>query len=75
MSGLRGLLTPAEAAARLGLSRARVYAIIRDGRLATVRVGGRILVRESSVAKFKPRPRGRPRKKPVKEARKRGAKK
>lgn len=61
---LKGFLTTAEAAERLGLAQSYVYYLISQGRLDAVRLGGRmLLVDEKSVKSFKPRPRGRPRKK------------
>ncbi|MBL7223192.1 MAG: helix-turn-helix domain-containing protein [Candidatus Brocadiae bacterium] len=61
---LQGFLTTAEAAKRLGLARTYVYYLIKDGQLKAVRVGARmLLVDAESVRKFRPRPRGRPRKK------------
>jgi len=60
---IKGYLTVPEAAERRGLSRPYVYELVREGRLECVRVGRTILIRTSSVRRFKRRPRGRPRKK------------
>ncbi|NQT93603.1 MAG: helix-turn-helix domain-containing protein [Lentisphaerae bacterium] len=61
---LKGFLTTAEAAQRLGLAQSYIYYLISQGRLDAARLGGRmLLVDEKSVEDFKPRPRGRPRKK------------
>jgi excisionase family DNA binding protein len=59
------LLTTAEAAAKLGISRSRVLAMIRDRRLKAEKVGRDWIIQEadlsaSPVANRKP---GRPRKK------------
>jgi len=63
LMGVRGLISVAEAAERLGVSSSHAYNLVATERLRSVKVGTHILVRESSVASFKPRPVGRPRKK------------
>lgn len=45
-------LTTAEAAGRLGVSRRRINALIRQGRIAAVRVGRDWLVDPSSLDSF-----------------------
>lgn len=69
---VKGYLSVAEAAKRIGVDRSRVYRIIKAGRLKAVEVAGRIVLRESDVAKYKPLPIGRPRKK---KARRKASKK
>ena len=65
---LKGFMTTAEAARKLGLAQSYVYYLIKHGRLKAVRVGARLLLVDAeSVRKFKPRPRGRPRKKKEEE--------
>ena len=65
MAALKGYLTAAEVAERLGLGVNRVYQFIWSGRLEAVRVGGKtLLVSETAVKRFKRQPPGRPRKKP-----------
>lgn len=67
MAALKGFLTVAEVAERLGVSPNRVYQLIAADRLPAERVGGKtLLVPEVSVRRFKRRPTGRPRKKPKK---------
>ena len=64
MAELKGYLTVAQTAERLGVSAAQVYVYIERGRLPATRLGGTMLiVRESDVAKFQRPRRGRPRKK------------
>lgn len=45
-------LTIAEAAARLGVSRAYAYQLANDGTLPTVRLGRRILVPAEAIARL-----------------------
>lgn len=45
-------LSAVEAASVLGLSRTMVYRLISDGRLRSVRVGGRVLVPLDAVHDF-----------------------
>lgn len=63
------LLTVAEAAARLRVTRASLYAAIREGRLTGVRVLGKVGVPPAALANYVPRsygarkgarPKGRP---------------
>jgi len=64
MAALKGYLTTAEAAERLGISQSYLCRLIRQGRLEAMRLGGKVLlIRAESVRRFKRRPRGRPRKK------------
>lgn len=37
------------AALRLGVSRRTFYALVKDGRLRTIKIGGRVLVAESEL--------------------------
>jgi excisionase family DNA binding protein len=60
-----GKLTTAEVADRLGVSRARIHALIRAGRLPTVRVGPLHLIDPADLELVKVRRPGRPW--PVKE--------
>lgn len=46
------LYTVAQVVERLGLSRARVYQLLNEGRLRSVKIGARRLVRESALAEF-----------------------
>ena len=57
---MQGLLSVSEAAARLGVSRVRVWQWIKEGRLKAERLGNAWAIRERDLAKFKPRPTGRP---------------
>jgi excisionase family DNA binding protein len=58
------LLSPAQAAERLGVSARRVRALIHEGRLPAVRVGGRHILRASDVAAFERLPHGYPKGRP-----------
>ena len=59
-------LTPAEAAKLKGVSRAAIYAAIADGRLAHIRVLGRLALRTADVLAWTPTPHsGRPKGIPV----------
>lgn len=67
------LLTVTETAQRLGITKASVYEAVREGRLACVRVLGKIGIPESAVTSYAPRayreragssPVGRPRTRP-----------
>ena len=55
-----GKLTTAEVAERLGVTRARVLALIRVGRLPTVRAGPLHLIDPSDLELVKDRKPGRP---------------
>ena len=46
------LLRPDEAAAILRISRSMVYAMAADGRLESVRIGGSLRIRSSSVSEM-----------------------
>lgn len=54
MSGQNGeeLLTPAEAAKRKGVAPATIYRAVNDGRLACVRILGRIGIRPADLDGF-----------------------
>jgi len=43
------LISPTEAAGRLGITPRRVYALIHDGRLGSQRIGGRLLIHRRDV--------------------------
>jgi excisionase family DNA binding protein len=62
MKELSGLVSETQAAERLGIEPSRVHRMIKAGRLPAVRVAGRIAIRESALAKCRPMPHGRPRK-------------
>jgi excisionase family DNA binding protein len=51
-----------EAAAKLGISRRQVQALILDGQLPAQRVGRSYVVRAEDLEQFERRPVGRPRK-------------
>ena len=60
---IKGFWTTAEAAERLGIAQSYVYFLIKKQRLKAVRVGEKVLLVDAeSARKFRPRPRGRPRK-------------
>jgi hypothetical protein len=48
----RGLIRQADAARHLGLSRQRVHALIRRGRIGTITYKGQIFVAEQSLRLF-----------------------
>jgi excisionase family DNA binding protein len=54
------MLTSSEAAAKLGISRRRMLAIIATGRVPTVRVGTMHLIDPADLAKVRERKPGRP---------------
>jgi excisionase family DNA binding protein len=54
------LLTLAQAADRLGVSRQRLHALIQAGRLPAERLGHAWIIRAADLAAFTPRPPGRP---------------
>lgn len=56
------LLTTAEVAARLGVKRRQVQALIKRNLLPAARYGRAWLVKESDLAAYRPRPAHRPRK-------------
>lgn len=45
-------MTPREAASAIGLGKDTVYELIHTGRLEAVRVGRRILVTKTAIARF-----------------------
>jgi excisionase family DNA binding protein len=55
-----GLLTTNETAAKLGVSRRRVLALVASGRLPAVRVGNQFLIQPADLAKVRDRKPGRP---------------
>ncbi|MCE5310421.1 MAG: helix-turn-helix domain-containing protein [Acidobacteriales bacterium] len=55
-------ISQAEAARLRGVSRQAIALLVKKGRLATLKVGGRLLVRRKDVEGFTPDPAGRPRK-------------
>ena len=67
-----GKLTTAEVAERLGVTRARVLALIRADRLPTVRIGPLHLINPADLERVKVRKPGRPWPKKPKPAAKRG---
>ncbi|HEX8568211.1 MAG TPA: helix-turn-helix domain-containing protein [Pyrinomonadaceae bacterium] len=60
--GKNSLLTTAEVAARLGVTRWRINALIKSKRLPAERFGAIFLVRESDLRLVENRKPGRPRK-------------
>jgi excisionase family DNA binding protein len=58
-------LTTAEVAKRLGVTRARVLALIYEGRLKAEKVGVQLLIAPADLAKLKILKTGRPKKKPA----------
>ncbi len=57
---MNGLLTTAEAAERLGVTRWRVNALIRDGRLKATRLGQIFVIEEGDLKAVEHRKPGRP---------------
>ena len=65
---LKDWISQAEAARIKGLSQERIRQLVQEGRLQSMEVAGRKLVRRSEVEVFVPKPEGRPSKKsPTKE--------
>ena len=56
-------ISQAEAARIRGVSQERIRQLVQEGRLQSIEVAGRKLVRRSEVEAFVPKPEGRPRKK------------
>jgi len=55
------LLTPAQAARLMDVSREWIRRLMRDGKLATIEIAGRPFVRHKEVMSYKPGPKtGRP---------------
>ena len=54
------LISISEAARVRGVSHAAIQDLIKRGKLSTINVGGRRLLRRSEVDSFKPEPIGRP---------------
>ena len=52
VSDLPLLLSPAEAARQLSLSRDRVYGMIREGEIASVQLGRRIAIRREELIRY-----------------------
>jgi excisionase family DNA binding protein len=59
----RGPVTVTQAAAELGVSRARVHALIKVGRLAAAKLGNQYVIGLKDLAKVRDRKPGRPPKK------------
>ena len=53
-------MSQAEAARLRGVSRQAIAKLVNNGRLQTLQVGGRALVRRDEVVSFSPNPAGRP---------------
>ena len=68
------LLTTIEAATRLGLSKPRITALIRAGRLPAERFGNAYMIKESDLKLVEDRKPGRPKKALKKESNKSNAK-
>ena len=49
MADLGKLLSVAEVATRRGIRKEAVYALIRNGRLSSLRIAGKVVVRESAL--------------------------
>jgi hypothetical protein len=62
---LEDLITQAEAARLRGVMPVAIVDLIRRGRLQTIEIASRRLVRRSEVLSFKEKPGGRPCTKPV----------
>ena len=60
---LRDWISQAEAARIRGVSQERIRQLVKEGRLQSLEVAGRKLVRRSEVEVFVAKPEGRPRKK------------
>jgi excisionase family DNA binding protein len=58
---MAGFLTVPQAAAKLGVHRTRVNALIRAGRLPAQKMGRDYLIKPADLAKVKDRKPGRPR--------------
>jgi excisionase family DNA binding protein len=54
------VLTALEAAAELGVSRSRIFALIRSGRLAAERIGTQYVIKPRDLEKVRERKPGRP---------------
>jgi excisionase family DNA binding protein len=67
---LEDWISQAEAARIRGVSQERIRQLVQEGRLQSLEVAGRKLVRRSEVEAFVPKPEGRPAKKtaPKKQA-------
>lgn len=53
-------ISQAEAARIRGVSRQAITKLVAKGRLRSVEIGGRVLVRREDVERFEPLPAGRP---------------
>lgn len=53
-------VSQAEAARMRGVTRQAISNLIRNGRLRTLEIGGRVLVSRADVEQFEPLPAGRP---------------
>jgi len=63
LDSTQDLISQAEAARLRDVSRASISELIKRGRLATIVIAGKVLVRRSDVLKFKELKRGRPKSK------------
>ena len=61
------LISQAEAARIRGVSHQTISYLIKQGRVRTFDVGGRLFVLRSEIENYESRPAGRPRKKPAKQ--------
>jgi len=58
------LLSLAQAASRLGISRQRLHSLIQAGRIPAIRIGNGWFIETDTLDNWKPAPNGRPRKAP-----------
>ena len=63
LDSTQDLISQSEAARLRNVSRASISELIKRGRLATIVIAGKVLVRRSDVLKFKELKRGRPKSK------------
>jgi excisionase family DNA binding protein len=57
------VLTVTEVAGKLGVTRSRVLALIRDGRIPVERIGSQYVIKPADLAAVRVRKPGRPKKK------------
>jgi excisionase family DNA binding protein len=65
---LEKFVTPAEAARIRGVSRPRITAMVKSGKLKPIPLGGGYLLLRSEVESYKPQKAGRPPRRRIKKA-------
>jgi hypothetical protein len=62
---LEDWISQADAARIRGISRQAIQKLVQNGRLKTLKIGGRTFVSQKEISQFNPKPRGRRKKQKI----------